>query len=609
MGCLAATTAIFGANLVIAQTPLTGTGGSPSVSGSTSSVTRQLLTPTRPHPLPAPDASKKSGAQYLSANAGLVYLTDGNPQLVGYGFTFDPQTGDWKVKQPAAPITLDQNYVLDSFIVDFFGSSVSESLSSSSALAVNVSAAYGLVKAAAQMAQQESASSSQFANEFSLVIKKQYQPKMLDLAQAASLVYLPTAQQILAIQDPAERVLQWKNTFGEYLAIGFDVRAYAGLKVSLTQTESSSSKSTYFALQAQYKTLAGSGASGGVSFASMAKQALETSGINLSLKYEGSVEPVISIPTSVSQIDEPSEQQMLVDALYDALLNSYAKRGLILIPWSAIPGAPVFDINSFAGPAAGEAAFVAKSSIELLEQARRWSYPMALQTFLDNRLMPNSTVSYGTKLDETRTALIDTLNDLWLKLVAHGVAPTAQSSDDLLVAAAAVKTAQGVGSAYGLSDMLVDLEAMAATFPPMQILVQENATPSPNPQPTDISPVHYMITIKNVGFFSSWVYATPWIKAYDAFTDTGSIVMYEDAIIQGSTQYLQPSTFANGQLKTPIMMSKVPSTTLGCEGLYDIKFLLMTDDWAGTKWIHLKSTDDLGRSVHLMYDRALDNPF
>ena len=586
---------------------LTPGSGAGSQSASVTGTARQPAPPPL-GPKPGPDAAHALGAEQLDDAAGILYLPSGLPELVGWGFTFDPQLGDWVLKQPAASILLDENYVLDSQHVMFTNASTNTSFSKFSSLGVSAAVAYGVVKAAAQFSKSESESSSGFDNSFSLVVANEYRPKMLSLEDAVGLAWLPTAQAVLEIPNPVERALAWKENFGEYVAVGYDVHSHLGVRVTMQQTESASTKNTYLHAEAQYKSLAG-GASVNASFSELVKNSMQSEGLTLSVDYEGSKFLDFTIPVLPSSLDDEVEQSEFVNSLYAQLDGSYAKRGLILIPWASIPGVPALEFGSFSGPVLGDAAFVAQHALETLQAAQSWNYPTALRTFLDARLHPQSGLSYGDTLDEARHVIVDALGQLWLDLVGYAIDGDQEASQDLQDSVAAVEAALGWGSSEGLVDVLDDLDHLKNSLPPMTIEVQENFTPDLNQSIQQLWPIHYLVTIKNCGYFSSTDQLIPWLWQYDALTHKGPVVMYEDGPVSSGQQMLTPTSLAAGGLYNPVSWSITPSTASGTEGLFDVKFLIMADDWPGTTWIYVNSTDDLGRDGFLAYNRFWDNPW
>jgi hypothetical protein len=553
---------------------------------------------TTPSAPKQPTAGQVPGAQQLAAASGMLYIPDGMPGLDGMGFTFDAQLGGWTLRKPAMVITLDSNYVLQSTNILLETSSTLLAKLHSSDLGVDVSAAYGLVKAAATYAQTTSTGQTQSDTQFSLVSERRYEPKIFDLSSTQPIAWTPEALAIMAIADPYQRALAWKAAFGEYVAIGYDVHARLALKVSLTDMESYSSKQMFAGLKVKYAGISGS-ASAGVSFAELVKTVKSESGLSISIDYVGDKPLTVKLPVSVSEIDEDHEMSEFVNDIESNLLGSHVRRGLILVPWSAVPGAPQLDFASFSGPAVGFAAAVAQQAVAVLEEAAAWSYPASVPAFLDAQFSSTGGPSIGDQLNQARMGVVNGLQNLWLKLAAYAIDPNGATSDELMAASAAVQAATGFGSAVGLSDVLVDIDSVIAALPTMAISVGEGHVPNPGASPSQYGAVGFWVTLRNVGYFSEPSLALPWLKLDGGATGTRTFSMYEDN--SGSAIYLDPHTYSNGKLGNSVVVSVVPAKRSGADGLFDITFQVMTNVWVGTSTVHFQAYDDLGRSAYLLH--------
>jgi len=407
------------------------------------------------------------------ASVGQI-VAKGEPRgRIGCGYDFID--GVWVVKEPIfhlpTPLTLDTPYEGSSFDV-FNYRSATDSYSSTQQSA-DVTGSIGVVKVGASYSQSEATTASSENTAMGFVFRQKYEPKLVAYANPANYILTSNALAVLAIADPALRAQRWREEFGKYVAVGLDIHGHLGVKVSVSNFNSTKTRSQYVSLTASYGASTGSG-----SMASASHMALSSEGIDLSWEYAGDV-PLsgVTLPVNATDLDEPGERNTFVQSLHDRSLNAKAVRGLIVIPASSFPNAPNLDMSGWDAIILDTAGRTAQLALAELHSAQAYNFPAALRWFLagrpivdSNGLPDPSGHTYGFRIDKVRSDMVDELDELWTRMKAHLANPTNEALKTALQAQTQVveNTRNGIGETISLIDGLKN------TLPPITVSLSEN---------------------------------------------------------------------------------------------------------------------------------------
>jgi hypothetical protein len=452
--------------------------------------------------LQGPISDRDYAANMLQSNS-LIYLEDEYPFMVGYGYEFNEQSGEWELRQPVFYSTLDSNYDLQSLEVEFGRYLNSTKQTSTSQQNFDIAGGIGLVKFAASVNNNQHASASFLSSSISLQAKKIYLPKLVNLTVPQSYTLLPAAQALVSntagLSEQARSDI-WKATFGTHIAIGFGLKNRLGVKVSLSDQESFAARSTLVSLEGAY-----SGVSAAASIGQFATDAQRTAGLALSLDWTAATSPggALAIPdfTGLTGNALISAQTAFSNALLTAIDNAVpSKVGVFLLPVQAFPSAPTLvgqaSWDSFYVGLAGASAYEAQA---LLLDSARWNSPASLRDFLSNRLVPNSNVSYQADLDAKRVALLVALDDLWTKLKVYlqdAGTPTEAFSIAQLNAAVAEVSAKELA----MQSIATELGLLSGSLAPVTVTAVRSA-PSPAFVNCNGGTYTYDVTVNNFAFF------------------------------------------------------------------------------------------------------------
>lgn len=457
---------------------------------------------------------------------GQFFVEELQPLNVGYGFDINETTGEWIIKQPVfyltTPLTQNTPYQGESF--DFYHYLSQNSHYSTSQTTFSFSAAIGLLKASGGLSQSQSSSSTTTQTAFGLTLEQYYDPSFVDYANAASYVLTPLAQQIIQEPNPILKASRWKQAFGRFVAIGFDVYGSLGVKVAVSDMNSSKTHSKYMKMKLSYGPNSAQGSMGSASY-----EALTTQGLNLSWEYHGN-QPLtgLSLPASVTELDTPQEQHTFVQGIIDAAHSARAKRGLFLIPAMSFPNGPQIGMPDWDGVLISNAALAARNAMDDLNVADGFNFPLSFRTFLDQQLIPNTSVSYTSQLDANRAQILSALADLWTKTKAYIANPNDSTTQNTLIAG--IQTVSDARSAIG--GTFSKLDELRDRLPVMTVHLNEWFTASGSDCATVSRAIQF--EIDNVAAFTN---PADYQSLYDWVTyhsgDEASICIREDRWCSG----------------------------------------------------------------------------
>ncbi len=411
----------------------------------------------------------------LAATGGLI-VAEGQPRdFVGYGYNFNTDTAEWVVKKPiftpTTPLGTDTEYEGSTF--DLLNYRSASNSYSSTEVSASFSTSIGLVKAGGSYSEGETSTASSENTALGFVFKQEYAPKIVPYGQSTNYTLTQDALEVLAISNPSIRAERWREEFGSYVAVGLDIYGHLGVKVSVSNFNSTKTRSQYVSLKASYGESSGEG-----SMSSAAFLALASSGLDLGWEYKGDV-PLsgIQLPVTASQLDEPSEQQAFVQSMYDASLGAKTVRGVILIPASSFPAAPDLDMPNWESTLFNEAALAAQLALGDLHSSQAYNFPASFRVFLADRPivdptgMPDASGdTYGSRLDEARRGMVASLQDLWDRTREYMESP----DDPAVKAALQAQTAAVEDARTAIGQATALIEVLKHTLPPITVALTEN---------------------------------------------------------------------------------------------------------------------------------------
>jgi hypothetical protein len=407
-----------------------------------------------------------------TATPGFVFIEDGDPQFIGYGFSFDEASGDWVVKKPVAdfvlPNHLDPAYPLKSMDTVFEVFTTENESIKKGQLNFSASGAIGAVKLSGSMEAYVNSTASSINSAFSVGFHAEYETLVPNLADHTS--YKLTPEAINTLRTPGLDWVQWQSKFGNYVAIGCAVYGKAALKVSLTDTTSATTKKIFAQMEGSYGPYEGS-----VNFSSYAKSVFETSGLKLELDWYGSAAPSITLPLSV---DDPAIDTLATDLYNEVVAKGRARKGLLLIPMDAFPNAPLSPLDQWDGTLLSEAGLQAYLSVQSVLDSQTWISPVSVQRFLEIYSDVTFPVGYTgpqTSWDLLRNLRLELVNDLdalWTAMKTYLPDPTNVNRDALLLAMAQVDQ-----SRPPLDALLYDLSRIkfSTQVPDIRVTLEEQS--------------------------------------------------------------------------------------------------------------------------------------
>ena len=438
-----------------------------------------------PHP-PVSDDEYPTGALGLQTGAE-HYVASLDVEHLGRGFYFDPINAEWNLKQqavvfsplsPPPPPPEREEIELRVEIDD-------ETEYDESSSNIEVTAAFGLLKASAQFGAHSQSEARHVSSAFSLVWDRDY--GRVYATTPGTWTFTPEAQEVLAMSEP-ERSVEWKRRFGTFIAVGSRFRSRLDVVVSLSESSSHAAQQQFFGARAEYATASVEG-----SFGTLAEQLRSTSGITLRLEGHGVDATQITLPSQSSAWDAETFVQEIRTAMSNA--GTGVGTGLVLIPFGALNGAPLIDGQPFDSFAVGEAVGVARNSIKKLLLSDPY---VASRRYRD---FTNSHLASPLTLTQSRRDILDGLDGIWGATQAYLLYPDMQHRD--LLSQAIEQTRQATDNLEGV---LLDLEFLADRVQestPIVIIPLNNPNNVPDDGCSYVMWRPYSIEIRNLGLFES----------------------------------------------------------------------------------------------------------
>lgn len=529
-GGIAASALALGGALAQAQAPQIASGGSPSVSGSSSSVTRQSVTP----------GGGGGGGQPISGAAPksfyFEYIEEGGPlhdfgQQTGFGVEIDPVNGDLKLKAPvfsvSTPLGDDTAQTSSDFVFEHSYSNGS-SFSSTTANA-SIGAKTAIAKFAASLSLSDVTGSTNLSSGFTLAYHSRWAPKLVDLTQPSSFTY--SAEALAILSDPQlsseERAARWQDRFGTHVIIGYGFRGKVGVHVSVNSSSS-------FSESYKFASLAGSyyGVSGAASFANLVKQAQNGTALSVAIKTEGAIPTGVSIPSipNLDTLSTTNGQIAFANDLKAAAEKLKKRQGIFVVSAESLPAVVYgqsldLDLGSIDDLLLTEAATTAQLAIKNFITVSHMLGNPQLKEFLNNLPAPNQGISVAALLQEESGLLLPLLKTLWTKMAAYYAKPNPQTK---VAFEAAIAAAQP--QADKLKQALYTMSQAVNQLPPMTIEVTEDWLHTGN---LGGHTGTFVVTLDNYGAFgdpsSTIASITNWLAAQNTYDPLQSpITMFAD---------------------------------------------------------------------------------
>lgn len=512
--------------------------------------------------------------------------------LVGLGFRFNAENGTFEPTQMIAELVILAPDAISTDEIAFGRTFNSQDVFEYVDLTETVWGSLFAIKAAMQYAHQSVHSEQYLGVGFTYHREIQYKDKIADLSPQ-NVVFTPVAESILQIQDPAVREYTWRETFGDFVALGYTLRGSAGIKVSLLRHDSYRSRADFLDLRGEFLD-----STSDWTFGSLAEEAKRRRSLSLSVEAEGAAIPAdVQLPAVVESIDEEWEQQAFVNNLNTLALNAKAEKGVILFPGSVLPGAPTLSGPDWNISRILLAQQVAEDAKNAMEDAYHWTYPLSLRQFLDVRQSPGFLDSYSEVLHIKRMAVLDGMEAMWIAVKEYLEEQTPQNEAAITATAAVAQS-----RTTDLRFFLIQLHDLANGLPPVELRVYEWID-QPAGQAYWIQ-TRIDFELENVGFFEDWRLGglEDALQYIDPGTGRAAVTLYENQPGNPGAAH----TYGNDMKPFEVLEEEVIHDGAG-QGLRKIRFTSNMAFHSQSPTFQVVVEDDLKRLVSQSVTVSDDN--